>query len=205
MCTFAAPFSAFSAYTSGRVRIYRPAGHLSRSVVRTSAHGCGVGTADGAAEPTRALCRGPEDGERRRRGGAARPALDAEMSEPASRLAENETAFRTFNEGVGEVEHRVPSGSGEPEFVCECSNPDCTERVRMPLNGYKRCARTHCASLSGISEEHGAWPRPRSGQAALLHRDTAARRHSDRLEGKRVSSSSPTGADPRHHFEIRLG
>jgi hypothetical protein len=51
------------------------------------------------------------------------------------KLNANEAVFRGFNEGVLDVEQRVAE-SDEAEFVCECSDPGCEERLRVPLSEY---------------------------------------------------------------------
>jgi hypothetical protein len=53
------------------------------------------------------------------------------------RLAENETIFRSVNE---QIEHlAVPQGSDSHvfEFLCECSNLDCTLRIPLTLSEYE--------------------------------------------------------------------
>jgi hypothetical protein len=57
------------------------------------------------------------------------------VSARARKLSANEAAFRAFNEGVHEVERRV-GDSDDGEFACECSDPRCEERIRMPLDEY---------------------------------------------------------------------
>ena len=50
------------------------------------------------------------------------------------RRAENENTFRLINENVVSL-------AGEEEaldFVCECSRLDCTERIRLAVDAYRR-------------------------------------------------------------------
>jgi len=52
------------------------------------------------------------------------------------RRALNEALFRQVNERIAEsAEHFV---GGKTEFVCECSDPNCTERVSATLAEYER-------------------------------------------------------------------
>jgi hypothetical protein len=53
------------------------------------------------------------------------------------RLARNEILFRDINEQVGLV--ATPQGADQHvyEFFCECSNLDCTLRLRMTLEFYE--------------------------------------------------------------------
>jgi hypothetical protein len=59
------------------------------------------------------------------------------MSGRRRKLSENEVAFRAFNEGIREVEQRV-GGPPDADFVCECSDPACDARIRLPLAEYEQ-------------------------------------------------------------------
>lgn len=50
-------------------------------------------------------------------------------------LARNEAFFRTVNEGIAEASERFESE--EAEFLCECGDPACTDRVEVPLDEYE--------------------------------------------------------------------
>lgn len=52
------------------------------------------------------------------------------------RLALNEALFRDVNERIAESADRF--GADQTEFVCECADPNCTERVRVTLAEYER-------------------------------------------------------------------
>src|ERR687888_2814503 len=62
-----------------------------------------------------------------------------EMSDARTvRLAKNEAAFRDINERVEEMA-RVPGAAGAlNEFICECMNRDCYERVQLSLAEYEQ-------------------------------------------------------------------
>jgi hypothetical protein len=51
-------------------------------------------------------------------------------------LAANEDLFRQINEKVEDV--AAAHGSDSHEFLCECSDPGCSERVRVTLAEYRR-------------------------------------------------------------------
>ena len=55
------------------------------------------------------------------------------------RLALNETMFREINERL-ESRILVDTGDPEPELMvlCECANPDCTERVTLSPDEYEQ-------------------------------------------------------------------
>jgi hypothetical protein len=51
-------------------------------------------------------------------------------------LAANEDLFRRINEKIENV--AAKHGGDSHEFLCECSDPDCSERVRVTLEDYRR-------------------------------------------------------------------
>jgi hypothetical protein len=61
-----------------------------------------------------------------------------------TQLAANEDLFRRINENIEEVAASHGSDSHEYEFLCECSDPSCSERVRVSLDDYRR-VREHGA------------------------------------------------------------
>ena len=58
------------------------------------------------------------------------------MAEPEVRIAHTEALFRDVNERIAESAERFQAS--ETEFVCECSDPACTERVHATLNEYEQ-------------------------------------------------------------------
>ena len=56
------------------------------------------------------------------------------MNLSEERAARNESLFREVNE---QVEELTAPGSGVGMFVCECSDTDCMERVRVPIEVYE--------------------------------------------------------------------
>ena len=56
----------------------------------------------------------------------------------ADRLAKNEAVFRDVNERVEEIA-RAPAAAGAlVEFLCECVDGDCYERVQLSLSEYEQ-------------------------------------------------------------------
>jgi hypothetical protein len=56
------------------------------------------------------------------------------MSESLERLARNQTLFREVNERIETI-----AGDNEVvEFLCECSNTDCTDTIVLNLGEYER-------------------------------------------------------------------
>jgi hypothetical protein len=51
------------------------------------------------------------------------------------RIAKTEALFRNVNEGINEASHRLDTDAAH--FVCECGDPNCTERIEVPLDEYE--------------------------------------------------------------------
>jgi hypothetical protein len=60
------------------------------------------------------------------------------------RLAENESLFRDINEQIHATAAVYGHDGHVYHWLCECSNRDCTLRLRMPLNEYEE-TRAHPA------------------------------------------------------------
>jgi len=58
------------------------------------------------------------------------------MEEREIRRAKTEAAFRAVNERIAENARRFEVG--ETEFICECADVHCTERVEATLEDYER-------------------------------------------------------------------
>lgn len=54
------------------------------------------------------------------------------MSESLERLARNQSLFREVNERIEYLAEGARS-----EFVCECSNPECSETIELNLKAYE--------------------------------------------------------------------
>ncbi|HYX76218.1 MAG TPA: hypothetical protein VE757_03485 [Gaiellaceae bacterium] len=52
------------------------------------------------------------------------------------RIEENEKLFREVNERVAQMHRGFRTGS-DPEWVCECGDETCFEKVRLPLDTYR--------------------------------------------------------------------
>ena len=53
------------------------------------------------------------------------------------RAARNEALFREVNERVEDLHDNLASG-GSADFVCECADDTCTQRVTLPIATYER-------------------------------------------------------------------
>jgi hypothetical protein len=54
------------------------------------------------------------------------------------RLAENEALARDVNERVGDVGESWYGPDETLEFICECSRDDCSSRVHLTMEDYRR-------------------------------------------------------------------
>jgi hypothetical protein len=52
------------------------------------------------------------------------------------RIAKTESLFRDVNERIADVNDRFEAP--EAELMCECADPDCTDRIEVPLHDYDR-------------------------------------------------------------------
>ena len=57
------------------------------------------------------------------------------MYEREVKIAKTESLFRDVNERIAETSERFDTG--EAEFMCECSDPGCAERLEVPLEDYQ--------------------------------------------------------------------
>lgn len=87
---------------------------------------------------------GVADGGRRRQ----------EMTPEQERAARNERLFREINERV-ELLNQAAGATSVGEFVCECSDPDCTDPIRVPLDDYAavRCHENRFLLAPGHERE----------------------------------------------------
>lgn len=73
------------------------------------------------------------------------------MDTPEERKARTESAFREVNERIAENAKRFEAGS--TEFICECGDPQCTERVEATLDDYEEVRADGATFL--LSPGHG--------------------------------------------------
>jgi hypothetical protein len=87
------------------------------------------------------------------------------MDQRSARLAANEAVFRAGNESIGKA---MIGRAEQTEFLCECGDPQCFERVALSEDEYE-AVRSHPARFfvaSGhedltagevVVEERGQW------------------------------------------------
>ena len=57
------------------------------------------------------------------------------MTPDAAGAARAESLFRSVNERIAETAHDAPVD--ETLFICECSDPDCTQGIHLTLEQYE--------------------------------------------------------------------
>jgi hypothetical protein len=61
------------------------------------------------------------------------------MKSEELRIAKTESRFREVNERIAETAKQF--GASEAEFVCECADPDCGQRIELSVADYERTRR----------------------------------------------------------------
>jgi hypothetical protein len=76
----------------------------------------------------------------------------------AERVAKNQATFREANERI-EQASREYDVEGRLPFICECSDPDCVEILRLKLAEYEtvRARPTHFITARGHHRAEGSW------------------------------------------------
>ncbi len=105
------------------------------------------------------------------------------MAHPrATRVAENESAFRDFNEGLERSVQRRRSPEDYAGFVCECGDDNCDVTVRLRLATYEAirddsqlfftCPGHDLPDVEAIVERHEGYlvVRKHEEVADLVHR-----------------------------------
>lgn len=81
--------------------------------------------------------------------------MESARDQRDERLGLNEALFRDVNERLEELGESFGVGNERTDFICECGNPGCTERISMTLADYEqvRADPTHFAVRPGHVEE----------------------------------------------------
>jgi hypothetical protein len=59
-----------------------------------------------------------------------------------TRIEENEQLFREVNERVAQMHRGLQVGT-DPEWLCECGEATCFEKVHVPLDDYREIRARH--------------------------------------------------------------
>jgi len=82
------------------------------------------------------------------------------------RLALNEALFRTANERMAAWEE-IQRAKGTELYFCECADPECRQKVRLPTSDYERIRADSChffvvpghevPDIETVIESHDDW------------------------------------------------
>jgi hypothetical protein len=91
-------------------------------------------------------------------------------NEEAEKIARTESLFREVNERIAETAERFDSEA--TEFVCECADPSCTERVDVTLARYESVRADGATFLvaSGHEDERVEGVVETEGDAAVVEK-----------------------------------
>jgi hypothetical protein len=109
------------------------------------------------------------------------------MNDRERRIGLNEALFREVNERVRGITEGFREHLDEAQFVCECGDDLCLERVRLALRDYERVRSApdlfvvvsghENSGVESVVERHDGWAvvRKRAGAAAELAERTDPR------------------------------
>ena len=101
------------------------------------------------------------------------------------RVGLNEAFFREVNERVKEVNETFSTLTGTGDFVCECGEATCVERIHVPMEDFSRIREDAALfaivpgheqpDVEDVVEEHGDYSvvRKHEGGPAELARELA--------------------------------
>ena len=106
------------------------------------------------------------------------------------RFAENESVFRDVNERVEESHERF-GAEGLQEFLCECGDEACTERIFLTLEEYEAVRRnpTRFALVPGHEIEDVEEVVERTDRFAVVEKTGLGRRVAEERDPRRRNPS----------------
>ena len=87
-------------------------------------------------------------------------------TEEEARIARTESAFRHVNERIAETSETF--SSGDAEFVCECADAECRERIEAPLHEYEEVRAEPTTFLVADGHEVPAYEHVRKQRRGYL-------------------------------------
>ena len=88
------------------------------------------------------------------------------MKPEEAQIANTESVFRHVNERIAETVEQFDSAEGE--FVCECADVDCHERIEAPLDEYEEVRAAPTTFLVAEGHEVPAYEHVRSRRRGYL-------------------------------------
>jgi hypothetical protein len=80
-----------------------------------------------------------------------------DVRERQQRAARNQSLFREVNERVKDVNDSFHVFTSLSDWVCECANDECVQRIEMSAREYEHVRRDGARFFVAPSEEH-VWP-----------------------------------------------
>jgi hypothetical protein len=74
-----------------------------------------------------------------------------------ARAARNQSLFREVNERVKDVNDNFHAFTSVSDWVCECANDTCVERIKMATQEYEH-VRAHPAWFFVVPSNEHVWP-----------------------------------------------
>jgi hypothetical protein len=118
-----------------------------------------------------------------------------DVGERETQLAETEVLFREVNEGIAAAAERLEAH--EALFVCECSDVDCTHRIKAELDDYEEVRQEPTHFILAPGHEAAAFERVvqrRRGYWVVEKVEETMRRVVRRLNPRTTREPRPRGA-----------
>jgi len=80
--------------------------------------------------------------------------MEEASGERSAHAAQNQDLFRTVNERVRDLSSGFADLSHVSDWVCECANVSCTERINLTAEEYERVRAESADFLISPSQEH---------------------------------------------------
>ena len=84
-------------------------------------------------------------------------AVTEDIHDRQRRAAKNQSLFREINERVKDLNDRFSAVTETAEWICECANDTCVERIAMSANEYEAVRGDGARFFVAASDEH-VWP-----------------------------------------------
>jgi len=99
---------------------------------------------------------------------------EAKVKPEEARIARTESVFRHVNERIAETVEQLDSS--DAEFVCECADVDCHDRIEAPLDEYEQVRAAPTMFLVAEGHEVPAYEHVRGRRSGYLVVEKVGRR-----------------------------
>ena len=84
-------------------------------------------------------------------------AVPKDVHDRQTRAARNQSLFREINERIKDVNDSFSAVTETGEWICECANDTCVERIEMSVNEYEAVRADGARFFVAPGDEH-VWP-----------------------------------------------